>query len=83
MAAAVGELLSLVRTQCKEPHANGRLGFAQCPILNTTITVNSLKMRGYLSALERYSILALQPNEPLYMPPKVGSTARARIVVLR
>lgn len=78
MAAAVGELLSLVRTQCKEPHANRRRAFAQRPILNATITVNSLKMRDYLSALERYSKLASQPKEPLYMPPKVGSEARVR-----
>ena len=83
MAAAVGELLRLVRTQCKEPRANGRRAFAQRPILNTTITVNRLKMRGYLSALERYSILALQHNELLYVPPKVGSATRVRTMVLR
>jgi group II intron reverse transcriptase/maturase len=47
----------------------GGWAVAQSPILNTTITVNRLKKRGYLSALELYSKLAPQRNEPLYTRP--------------
>lgn len=47
----------------------GGWAVAQSPILNTTITVNRLKKRGYLSALELYTQLAPQRNEPLYTRP--------------
>lgn len=39
---------------------------AQSPILTTTITVERLKKRGYLSAGELYTQIAPQLNEPLY-----------------
>jgi len=44
----------------------GGWAIAQSPILNTTITVARLKKRGYLSALELYTQIAPQRNEPLY-----------------
>jgi RNA-directed DNA polymerase len=47
----------------------GGWAVAQSPILNTTITVERLTKRGYLSAWELYTRIAPQLNEPLYTRP--------------
>lgn len=47
----------------------GGWAVAQSPILNTTITVQRLMKRGYLSAWELYTQIAPQLNEPLYTRP--------------
>jgi hypothetical protein len=45
----------------------GGWAIAQSPILVTTITLDRLKMRGYISLLEIYQKISPQLNEPLYM----------------
>jgi RNA-directed DNA polymerase len=47
----------------------GGWAIAQSPILGTTITLERLKKRGYLSFLEIFSQIAPQLNEPLYTRP--------------
>ena len=47
----------------------GGWAIAQSPILGTTITVDRLKKRGYVSLLEIYSKISPQLNEPLYTRP--------------
>ncbi len=44
----------------------GGWAIAQSPILGTTITLDRLKKRGYLSLLEIYIRISPQLNEPLY-----------------
>ena len=44
----------------------GGWAIAQSPILGTTITVDRLKSRGYVSMLDIYVKIAPQLNEPLY-----------------
>jgi len=44
----------------------GGWAVAQSPILRTTITLNRLKKRGYISMLEIYKRVSPQLNEPLY-----------------
>ena len=44
----------------------GGWAIAQSPILGTTITLERLKKRGYISLLEIYIKIAPQLNEPLY-----------------
>ena len=44
----------------------GGWAVAQSPILGTTITVDRLKKRGYVSLLEIYKRISPQLNEPLY-----------------
>ena len=44
----------------------GGWAIAQSPILGTTITVDRLKIRGYVSLLEIYLKISPQLNEPLY-----------------
>lgn len=41
---------------------------AQSQILETTITVDRLKKRGYQAMLDIYERISLQLNEPLYQP---------------
>jgi group II intron reverse transcriptase/maturase len=47
----------------------GGWAIAQSPILRTTITLERLKMRGYISTLEIYMKISPQFNEPLYTRP--------------
>jgi len=47
----------------------GGWAIAQSPILGTTITVERLKKRGYVSLLEIYKKISPQLNEPLYTRP--------------
>lgn len=47
----------------------GGWAIAQSPILGTTITIERLKKRGYLSLLEIYQKISPQLNEPLYTRP--------------
>jgi group II intron reverse transcriptase/maturase len=47
----------------------GGWAVAQSPILGTTITVDRLKKRGYVSLLEIYKRISPQLNEPLYTRP--------------
>ena len=47
----------------------GGWAIAQSPILGTTITVDRLKKRGYVSLLEIYKKISPQLNEPLYTRP--------------
>jgi group II intron reverse transcriptase/maturase len=47
----------------------GGWAIAQSPILGTTITVDRLKSRGYISMLDIYVMIAPQLNEPLYTRP--------------
>ena len=47
----------------------GGWAVAQSPILGTTITVDRLKQRGYVSLLEIYKRTSPQLNEPLYTRP--------------
>jgi len=47
----------------------GGWAIAQSPILGTTITLNRLKKRDYLSLLEIYTEISPQLNEPLYTRP--------------
>jgi len=47
----------------------GGWAIAQSPILGTTITLDRLKKRGYLSLLEIYIRISPQLNEPLYTRP--------------
>ena len=47
----------------------GGWAIAQSPILGTTITVDRLKMRGYVSLLEIYRKISPRLNEPLYTRP--------------
>jgi hypothetical protein len=47
----------------------GGWAIAQSPILGTTITLDRLKMRGYISTLEIYIKISPQLNEPLYTRP--------------
>ena len=47
----------------------GGWAVAQSPILGTTITVDRLKKRGYVSLLEIYKRISQQLNEPLYTRP--------------
>jgi group II intron reverse transcriptase/maturase len=47
----------------------GGWAIAQSPILGTTITVDRLKSRGYLSMLDIYMLISPQLNEPLYTRP--------------
>ena len=52
--------------------SRSRLGgwaIAQSPILGTTITIDKLKKRGYVSLLEIYKKISPQLNEPLYTRP--------------
>jgi group II intron reverse transcriptase/maturase len=44
----------------------GGWAVAQSPILGTTITLDRLKKRGYISLLEIYNLISPQLNEPLY-----------------
>jgi len=47
----------------------GGWAIAQSPILGTTITVDRLKKRGYVSLLEIYNMISPLLNEPLYTRP--------------
>ena len=47
----------------------GGWAIAQSPILGTTITLDRLKKRGYLSLAEVYIRISPQLNEPLYTRP--------------
>ncbi len=47
----------------------GGWAIARSPILNTTITIERLKKRGYQSTLELYKKISPQFNEPLYTRP--------------
>jgi len=47
----------------------GGWAIAQSPILGTTITIDRLKKRGYVSLLEIYKKISPQLNEPLYTRP--------------
>ena len=47
----------------------GGWAVAQSPILRTTITIDRLKKRGYISILEIYKRISPQLNEPLYTRP--------------
>jgi group II intron reverse transcriptase/maturase len=47
----------------------GGWAIAQSPILGTTIILERLKMRGYISLLEIYKKISPQLNEPLYTRP--------------
>ena len=47
----------------------GSWAIAQSPILGTTITLDRLKKRGYISLFEIYKQIAPQLNEPLYTRP--------------
>ena len=47
----------------------GGWAIAQSPILGTTITIDSLRRRGYISLLEIYQKISPQLNEPLYTRP--------------
>ena len=47
----------------------GGWAIAQSPILGTTITVERLKKRGYVSLLDIYKKISPQLNEPLYTRP--------------
>jgi len=47
----------------------GGWAVAQSPILGTTITLERLKKRGYISLLEHYQKIAPHLNEPLYTRP--------------
>ena len=47
----------------------GGWAVAQSPMLLTTITLERLAIRGYISMLEYYSKVAPQLNEPLYARP--------------
>ena len=47
----------------------GGWAVAQSPILGTTLTVDRLKQRGYVSLLEIYKRTSPQLNEPLYTRP--------------
>ena len=47
----------------------GGWAVAQSPILGTTITLERLKKRGYISLLEMYLKVSPQHNEPLYTRP--------------
>ena len=47
----------------------GGWAIAQSPILNTTITLERLRNRGYESLLDYYKQVAPHLNEPLYTRP--------------
>jgi group II intron reverse transcriptase/maturase len=47
----------------------GGWAIAQSPILGTTITLDRLKKRGYISLLDIYNRISPQLNEPLYTRP--------------
>jgi hypothetical protein len=47
----------------------GGWAVAQSPILRTTITLERLKKRGYISLLDIYKWISPQLNEPLYTRP--------------
>lgn len=47
----------------------GGWAIAQSPILGTTITVDRLLSRGYVSSLDTYKLISPQLNEPLYTRP--------------
>ena len=47
----------------------GGWAVAQSPILGTTITLERLRKRGYVSLLEMYEKIAPHLNEPLYTRP--------------
>lgn len=47
----------------------GGWAIAQSPILGTTITLDRLKKRGYVSTLDMYKSTSPQLNEPLYTRP--------------
>jgi len=44
----------------------GGWAVAQSPILGTTITIDRLNKRGYVSLMDYYSAISLSGNEPLY-----------------
>jgi hypothetical protein len=44
----------------------GGWSVVQSPILNTTITLKRLMLRGYISTLDIYKCISPQLNEPLY-----------------
>lgn len=67
---------SLIRLGVDPDHAyaysrtrKGGWAVAQSPILNTTITVDRLKKRGYQAMLDIYERISPQLNEPLYTRP--------------
>ena len=67
---------SLIRLGVDPDHAyqwsrtrKGGWAVAQSPILGTTITLDRLKQRGYISMLEIYKQISPQLNEPLYTRP--------------
>ncbi len=47
----------------------GGWAIAQSPILGTTITIERLKKRGYVSMREIYKLISPQLNEPFYTRP--------------
>jgi hypothetical protein len=47
----------------------GGWAVAQSPIMLTTVTLETLKKRGYVSMLEHYLKVSPQLNEPLYTRP--------------
>jgi RNA-directed DNA polymerase len=67
---------NLIRLGVDQDHAYawsrtrlGRWAVAQSPILVTTITLERLRKRGYVSMLEIYTKIAPHLNEPLYTRP--------------
>ena len=67
---------NLIRLGVDQDHAyqwsRSRMGgwaIAQSPILNTTITLERLRKRGYQSLLDYYKQVAPHLNEPLYTRP--------------
>jgi RNA-directed DNA polymerase len=67
---------NLLRLGVDQEHAyawsrtrKGGWAVAQSPILGTTITLDRLKKRGYVSMLELYQRIAPHLNEPLYTRP--------------
>jgi len=67
---------NLIRLGIDHDHAyawsrtrKGGWAVAQSPILGTTITVDRLMMRGYISMLDIYKRISPQLNEPLYTRP--------------
>jgi RNA-directed DNA polymerase len=67
---------NLIRLGVDQRHAYAwsrtRMGgwrVAQSPILETTITLERLKKRGYEPMLEHYRKISPQLNEPLYTRP--------------
>jgi RNA-directed DNA polymerase len=80
---------NLIRLGVDQDHAYawsrtrmGTWAVAQSPILKTTITLERLRKKGYVSMLEHYLRVSPQLNEPLYTAcPELISGRPVRIVV--